>query len=87
MTVVNTLKDDNAKGFELIVAADVLVYFGSLEKLLQVFGEVSLRGAVLVVSCERTTAEEAPLGVAVCSTICLSTLYARVKIATSSTKE
>lgn len=64
MTVANTLgKSSSASsGFDLIVAADVLVYFGSLEKLLHTFQHVSIKGATLVVSCERTTPEEAPLG-------------------------
>ena len=66
MTVSNTLQHvaptAQASGFDLIVAADVLVYFGSLENLLRTFAEVSIPGAVLVFSCERTTEEEAPLG-------------------------
>lgn len=68
MTVSNTLhqvapKNKNeASGFDLIVAADVLVYFGSLESLLRTFAEVSVPEAALVFSCERTTEEEAPLG-------------------------
>ena len=68
MTVANTLGKSSsaaatpAVGFDLIVAADVLVYFGSLENLLNTFQQVSTKGAMLVVSCERTTPEEAPLG-------------------------
>lgn len=49
-------------GFDLIVAADVLVYFGSLENLLQVFASISNDQAKLVFSCERTTVSDAPLG-------------------------
>jgi predicted TPR repeat methyltransferase len=68
MTISNTLhrnnhhKDINMTGFDLIVAADVLVYFGSLENLLKTFATVSEPGAVLVFSCEKATEEEAPLG-------------------------
>jgi len=66
MSVANTLQHvaptTDASGFDLIVAADVLVYFGSLDNLLRTFAEVSVPGAILVFSCERTTAEEAPLG-------------------------
>ena len=66
MTVANTLHqvapETRVAGFDLIVAADVLVYFGSLENLLKTFAEVSILGASLVFSCERTTEEEAPLG-------------------------
>lgn len=49
-------------GFDLVVAADVLVYFGSLAKLMKVFSEISGPGAVLLFTCERATDEEAPLG-------------------------
>jgi predicted TPR repeat methyltransferase len=71
MTIANTLyrnkhhnniNDDDMTGFDLIVAADVLVYFGSLENLLKTFATVSEPGAVLVFSCEKATEEEAPLG-------------------------
>lgn len=48
--------------FDLITAADVLVYFGKLHSLLQTFGKISSEGAALVFSCERASAEEAPLG-------------------------
>ena len=49
-------------GFDLVVAADVLVYFGRLDSVLASFAAVSSPGAVLIFSCERTTNEEAPLG-------------------------
>eukprot|EP01083_Nonionella_stella_P238219 834964_1 len=49
-------------GFDLIVAADVLVYFGSITNLLSTFASISIEGARLVFSCERATEEEAPLG-------------------------
>ncbi len=65
MTLENTLTKENhvaAKGFDLIVAADVLVYFGSISNLLQTFANISTPGAGLIFSCERATDEEAPLG-------------------------
>lgn len=48
--------------FDLIVAADVLVYFGKLDKILSKFAELSDAGAGLIFSCERADDEEAPLG-------------------------
>jgi predicted TPR repeat methyltransferase len=70
MTVENTLgsmdafrnTNEEQGGFDLIVAADVLVYFGNLETLLAIFAKVSRPGASLVFSCERATQDEAPLG-------------------------
>jgi predicted TPR repeat methyltransferase len=72
MTVSNTLHNvvaddpdpdgDTTKAFDLIVAADVLVYFGSLEKLLERFAQLSKKGAHLIFSCELATEELAPLG-------------------------
>ena len=64
MTIANTLnrKEDKFPGFDLIVAADVLVYFGSLSRLLSTFASISVPGAALIFSCERATQEEAPLG-------------------------
>eukprot|EP00559_Dactyliosolen_fragilissimus_P000971 CAMPEP_0184858610 /NCGR_PEP_ID=MMETSP0580-20130426/3696_1 /TAXON_ID=1118495 /ORGANISM="Dactyliosolen fragilissimus" /LENGTH=157 /DNA_ID=CAMNT_0027354849 /DNA_START=33 /DNA_END=506 /DNA_ORIENTATION=+ len=65
MTIANTLHrngDTQLPGFSLIVAADVLVYFGSLSKLIKTFANISIPGAVLIFSCERATIEEAPLG-------------------------
>ena len=41
MTVANTL-GETENGFDLIVAADILVYFGSLEALLKTFASISL---------------------------------------------
>jgi predicted TPR repeat methyltransferase len=52
----------SGNGFDLVVAADVLVYFGALDDILRTFQKVSVPGALLVFSCERTTFEEAPLG-------------------------
>lgn len=50
-----TLKELNAEdnGFEIIVAADVLVYFGDIQKLIQNFAKLSDKGAFLIFSCER----------------------------------
>lgn len=67
MTTTNTLGgvteyQRGVKGYDLIVAADVLVYFGSLENLLRVFANVSIEGAHLIFSCELATEDEAPLG-------------------------
>ena len=66
MTLSNTLnRAEDAPvlaGFDLIVAADVLVYFGSLSTILSTFANISIPGAVLIFSCERATEEEAPLG-------------------------
>jgi len=82
MTVENTLgtktssresfsqSDHHLDGFDLVVAADVLVYFGSLDKILSTFATVSSSspdgirsgGAGLIFSCERASDEEAPLG-------------------------
>merc|ERR1711957_511054 len=65
MTLDNTLhriSNKDISGFSLIVAADVLVYFGSIIELLKTFAKISASGAALIFSCERTTPEEAPLG-------------------------
>mmetsp|Transcript_7595 Transcript_7595/g.11001 ORF Transcript_7595/g.11001 Transcript_7595/m.11001 type:complete len:425 (+) Transcript_7595:58-1332(+) len=65
ITLANSLdavSNDHLEGFDLIVAADVLVYFGDLTNLLQTFANVSTPGAALVFSCERSTDQEAPLG-------------------------
>lgn len=65
MTLENTLaksSEAGIEGFDLIVAADVLVYFGSLSVLLHTFASISTDGAGLVFSCERASEEEAPLG-------------------------
>jgi len=70
MTLGNTLntrrppetKSETIAGFDLIVAADVLVYFGSISNLLQTFARISTSGAALIFTCERATNEEAPLG-------------------------
>lgn len=57
--------DDVKGGFELIVAADVLVYIGDLRKLLLNFGKLSADGneerdAFLIFSCERLEEKDAP---------------------------
>ena len=66
MTIENTFQDiDDAKNiidFEMITAADVLVYFGSLENILKVYSELSVPGAILIFTCEKAIEEEAPLG-------------------------
>lgn len=66
MTVSNTLNETAGAGvFDLIVAADVLVYFGNLENIMKVFSTLTGNGAApswLVFTCERATPEEAPLG-------------------------
>jgi predicted TPR repeat methyltransferase len=65
MNLENTLqlnREVPSKGFDLIVAADVLVYFGNITKLLKTFSNISTPGATLIFTCERATEEEAPLG-------------------------
>ena len=64
MTVKNTLHhvSDKVSGFDLVIAADVLVYFGSLDNVLMAFANVSVEGANLIFSCERASGDEAPLG-------------------------
>jgi len=65
MTLENTLNrnaNENEPGFDLVVAADVLVYFGQLSNLLKIFAKVSIAGAKLVFTTERATEDEAPLG-------------------------
>lgn len=64
MTLDNTYADEeNGKsGFDLIVAADVLVYFGSISNLLKTFAQISNKDARLLFTTERTSEEEAPLG-------------------------
>ena len=60
MTLINTKSES---GFDLIVAADVFVYFGSLERILEVFSTLQKdRDGMLVFTCERVTTEQAPLG-------------------------
>mmetsp|Transcript_9130 Transcript_9130/g.27141 ORF Transcript_9130/g.27141 Transcript_9130/m.27141 type:complete len:502 (+) Transcript_9130:63-1568(+) len=61
MTLDNTLMEKDA-AFELIVAADVFVYFGSLERMMQVLSHLSSDSGLLIFTCERATLEEAPLG-------------------------
>mmetsp|Transcript_1758 Transcript_1758/g.2680 ORF Transcript_1758/g.2680 Transcript_1758/m.2680 type:complete len:422 (-) Transcript_1758:1013-2278(-) len=65
MTLENTLNiksNDDRSGFDLVVAADVLVYFGKLSNLLKTFAKVSIDGSNLLFSTERATEDEAPLG-------------------------
>ena len=50
------------RGFDLVVAADVFVYFGRLDDLLETFASISLPGARLIFSCEFAAIEEATLG-------------------------
>jgi len=60
------LPDDSLEndGFDLIVAADVLVYLGDLQKVLNNFAELSKgdesQSSFLVFSCERIEEEDAP---------------------------
>ena len=56
------LSDEDKRGFDLVVAADVLVYFGRLESVLGNFAKLSKPGSSLMFTCERVTEEEAPLG-------------------------
>jgi len=63
ITISNTLpKLGTTNSFDLVVAADVLVYFGSLQAVLATFASVSGTGARLVFSAELASEEEAPLG-------------------------
>lgn len=65
MTLENTLYRHSSKtgdGFDLIVAADVFVYFGSLEAVLKTFAQVSESGTTLIFTCEKALPQEAPLG-------------------------
>ena len=64
-TINELIPDSSIDGFDLIVAADVLVYLGYLEKLLSNFaklsnGEDSEEGSLLIFSCERIADEDAP---------------------------
>ena len=48
MTLQNTLSNKGSstiQGFDLVVAADVLVYFGSLSSVLQTFSKLSTRAS------------------------------------------
>lgn len=46
------------EGVELVTAADVLVYFGELYELLEVFSSLCASGAYLIFTCERLEEEE-----------------------------
>ena len=64
-TLDDLISSYSIAGFDLIVAADVLVYFGAIDKLLLNFaqlsnGRVSEKGSFLIFSCERIKDEEAP---------------------------
>ena len=61
-TTLHTVVSSKPSGFDLVVAADVLVYFGRLDDVLASFAAVSVPGAALIFSCERTSLDEAPLG-------------------------
>jgi len=58
----NSLTEKDKEGFDLVVAADVMVYFGSLDEVVGNFAKLSRPGASLMFTCERATNEEAPLG-------------------------
>ena len=63
ITISNTLpKLGETNSFDLVVAADVLVYFGTLQAVLATFASVSKTGARLVLYVELAAEEEAPLG-------------------------
>lgn len=70
MTLSNTLQavqqsapsKDVTTAFDLVVAADVLVYFGRLDDILQTFASVSSPNGHLIFSCERASDGDAPLG-------------------------
>ena len=63
--LTNGLPGDSLReGFDLIVAADVLVYFGDIQKVLNNFAQLSngddTKSSFLVFSCERIEDEKAP---------------------------
>ena len=58
----DSLTEKDKEGFDLVVAADVLVYFGRLDEVLGNFAKLSRPGASLMFTCERATKKEAPLG-------------------------
>ena len=64
MVISNTLDtlEKPIKAFDLIVAADVFVYFGSLDNIMKTFSNISSPSAHLIFSCELATDDEAPLG-------------------------
>jgi predicted TPR repeat methyltransferase len=62
VTRSENLSNEDKQGFDLVVAADVLVYFGRLESVLGNFANLSKPGSSLMFTCERATEEEAPLG-------------------------
>ena len=62
VTRSENLSKEDKQGFDLVVAADVLVYFGRLESVLGNFAKLSKSGSSLMFTCERSSEEEAPLG-------------------------
>lgn len=62
MDAQQLLGEAAADGFDLVAAADVLVYFGKLDQLLNHFARLSAPGAGLIFSCERVEALEADAG-------------------------
>lgn len=73
MSISNTLDiishPSSTKAFDLIVAADVFVYFGSLDNILHTFASISTKednsntlSTKLIFSCELATEKDAPLG-------------------------
>ena len=65
MTVANTL-GETENGFDLIVAADILVYFGSLEALLKTFASISLYKALYLCFLVKRQLMIRPLWVGFC---------------------
>jgi predicted TPR repeat methyltransferase len=61
-TMTLTQAHGEGAAFGLIIAADVLVYFGKLGPVLLNFARLSAQGAPLIFSCERATLDEAPEG-------------------------
>mmetsp|Transcript_7613 Transcript_7613/g.16467 ORF Transcript_7613/g.16467 Transcript_7613/m.16467 type:complete len:592 (-) Transcript_7613:164-1939(-) len=63
-TIDELVSGDSIDGFDLIVAADVLVYFGDIQRLLMNFSELSNgndeKTSFLIFSCERVDDEIAP---------------------------
>jgi predicted TPR repeat methyltransferase len=74
------MNNTNNTGFDLVVAADVLVYFGNLNGILGTFASVSRHGGMLIFSTERLTTNdtddtndknEAPVAAAAASPLAL----------------
>jgi predicted TPR repeat methyltransferase len=62
--LISGLSGEKLDGFDLIVAADVFVYIGNLEKILLNFAKLSIgddsKESYLIFSCERIDDEKAP---------------------------